>query len=112
MDKIQKLTEELVRALLESGEYARYKEAKQKLDRYPVLKKQADEYRRRNFELSFGSQDPAEDAERLWQEFSYTIEQPAVSEFLEAENILSRILRGINWQLIHNLDFEVDFLEK
>lgn len=109
MNQVQKITEALLIAIEESEEYQRYQKAKQEIAQYPVLKEQADEFRRRNYEFQCGGADHFEEGDRLAAEFSHVMEHPAVWEYLEAENAFCRVIREIDRKIFDRIDFELDF---
>lgn len=109
MNQVQEATETLIVAIKESEEYNRYQRAKQELKRYPLLKQQADEFRKKNYDMQNSRMDIFEEADKLQREYAEVINHPVVREYLTAENAFCRIVQQINWQLIENLDFEADF---
>lgn len=109
MNQVQEATETLIAAIKESKEYNRYQRAKQELRGYPLLKQQADEFRKKNYDMQNSRMDIFEEADKLQREYAEVINHPVVREYLTAENAFCRIVQQINWQLIENLDFEADF---
>ena len=112
MNQVQEATETLIAAIKESEEYNRYQRAKQELRGYPLLKQQADEFRKKNYDMQNSRMDIFEEADKLQREYAEVINHPVVREYLTAENAFCRIVQQINWQLIENLDFEADFVGK
>lgn len=109
MSQVQKAVEDLITAVKECEEYHRYQKAREKMFQYPVLKEKADEFRRLNYDFQCNGTNHFEESDRLSQEFAYVLEHPVVWEYLMAENAVCRILRQVNWDLLQNLDFELDF---
>ena len=112
MDQVQEVTEELIDAILQSAEYIRYQEAKQQIARYPILKKRADEFRKRNYDLQNSRMDIFEEADSLSQEYAFVTQNAIVGEYLDAENAFCRVLQRINWKLMEKLDFDLGFEDR
>lgn len=109
MNQVQRTTEALITAIEESDEYLRYKKARREMLNAPLLKEQADEFRRRDFELQNSECDIFEEADKLQQEYAKVIENSIVEEYLVAENAFRRVLQRINWSILEKLDFAADF---
>lgn len=108
MERVQKATAELIDAVENSKEYVRYLEARQEMRRYPALKKKADAFCLRRYEMQGGGGNIFQEGDALAQEYAYLLDDSLVLEYLNAENAFCRLLRDINWQLLQTLDFEVD----
>lgn len=111
MNQIQKALEELIAEVETCEEYKRYLAAKKEIEKYPLLKKKADEFRKLKFNLQSSETDIFEKTDQLRFEHAEVNSNPVVWEYLTAENIFCRILRQINWQLLERLDFEVELGE-
>ncbi|MBO5302713.1 MAG: YlbF family regulator [Lachnospiraceae bacterium] len=109
MNQVQEVTKKLILAIEESPEYIRYQKAKTELNKYPILKAKADEFRKCNYEIQNSHRDIFEEADKLQQEYAEVLDNSFVREYLTAENAFCRVLQQINWQLIETLDFEADF---
>ncbi len=109
MSHVQEVTKELITAIEESPEYIRYQKAKAEINKYPILKAKADEFRKCNYELQNSHKDIFEEADKLQQEYAEVIDNSFVREYLTAEHAFCRVLQQINWQMIETLDFEADF---
>lgn len=111
MNQIQKALEELIAEVETCEEYKRYLAAKKEIEKYPFLKKKADEFRKLKFNLQSSETDIFEKTDQLGLEHEEVNSNPVVWEYLTAENIFCRILRQINWQLLERLDFEIELGE-
>lgn len=109
MNQIQKVTAELVAVIKGSTEYQNYKEQKDQMMQFPILKEKVDEFRKKNYELQNSRVDIFEEADKLHQEYKEVMNHPVVRKFLDAENTICRVVQQINWQLIETLDFDMDF---
>ncbi len=110
MNQVQELTKDLALAIEGCEEYVRYQKAKQALYKYPILKKKADEFRKRNYHLQKSGTDIFDESEKLLAEYAQVIEHPIVWEYLNAEGALCRLVREVNWSVLENLDFEIGFV--
>lgn len=112
MDQVQEVTEELAAAILKSLEYVRYQEARKEIARYPMLKKRADEFRKRNYDLQNSNADIFGEADSLRQEYAYITQNAIVWEYLDAESAFCRVMQRVNWKLMEGLDFELGFEDR
>lgn len=108
-DPVMEATESLVTAIRQSETYHTYLEAKEELNKMPVLKAQVDEFRKKNYELQNLSVNVLEETEKLQQEYAAMLDDILVRRYLNAENAFCRMIQMVNWQLIEELDFEADF---
>lgn len=108
-DPVMEATESLVTAIRQSETYHTYLEAKEELNKMPVLKAQVDEFRKKNYELQNLSVNVLEETEKLQQEYAVMLDDILVRRYLNAENAFCRMIQMVNWQLIEELDFEADF---
>lgn len=108
-DPVMEATESLVTAIRQSETYHTYLEAKEELNKMPVLKAQVDEFRKKNYELQNLSVNVLGETEKLQQEYAAMLDDILVRRYLNAENAFCRMIQMVNWQLIEELDFEADF---
>lgn len=111
-DPVKAAAESLVSAIRQSEVYQTYLLAKEEIMQMPVLKAQMDEFRKRNYELQNLTVNVLEETEKLQQEFASMLDNAMVRRYLNAENAFCRLIQQVNWQLIEELDFEVDFIGK
>lgn len=109
MNQVQELVKELIAAIKESEEYGEYQRARRHILQYPALKREADAFRKRSYEMQLSGRDLFSEGDRLSKDFEATVKNPVVWEYLNAETAFCKILRQVNWQLLENLDFEIDF---
>lgn len=92
--------------LLKSEEYQRYAEQKERVKAYPDLKKQIDEFRRRNFEMQHSGDNLFERIEAFEREYSDFRDNPLVADFLEAELAFCRMMQDHYAEVMKAIDFE------
>lgn len=109
MNQVQEIADALVAAIKKCEEYEEYQKARQKILQYPVLKREADAFRKRSYDLQRSGKDIFSEGDRLAKDFEASVKNPVVWEYLDAENAFCRIVRQVNWKLLESLDFELDF---
>lgn len=109
MNQVQEITLKLAEALLGCPEYARYQEARSRILKYPALKRDADMFRKRNYELQCSHADVFEEADHLRREYTQMMQEPLVYEYLDAESAFCRVMQQVNWRIMENLNLDVDF---
>ena len=92
--------------LLQTEEYVRYVEQKERVKQYPDLKKQIDEFRRRNFEMQTSRDMVFEKIEAFDREYADFRENPLVADFLEAELAFCRMMQAHYAKIMGAVDFE------
>ncbi len=102
----QEALEELIAAIKATDEYAEYKNQLTKLNAFPDYKEQVDIYRHESFALQNASDLKFENLEQFEKNYSEFIENPIVSDFLEAELNFCKMMQGINLKLAESLVFE------
>lgn len=106
MDTISTALDRLTEAILNSAEYREYDIQRNRVNGYPELKAQIDEFRRRNFELQTSDDNAFEKIQEFEREYSDFRENPLVSDFLAAELAFCRMMQDINLRLTEALHFE------
>ncbi len=92
--------------LLQSEEYLKYVEQKERVKKFPELKKQLDEYRRRNFEMQNNRDMVFEASEAFEREYADFLDNPMVADFLEAELAFCRMMQEHYALVMGAVDFE------
>ena len=112
MSDVERLTGELCQAIRTSKEYADYKEAYRLLEQYPALLRETNELRRQNFELqnSEDSDGMFDRVEMFRKNYAELRKHQEVSDFLQAELCLARMVQSIGNAVTGCLDMDVDFL--
>jgi cell fate (sporulation/competence/biofilm development) regulator YlbF (YheA/YmcA/DUF963 family) len=92
--------------LLKSKEYQKYAEQNERVKEYPDLKKQIDEFRKRNFEMQNSGDLVFEKIEAFEREYSDFRDNPLVADFLEAELAFCRMMQAHYGEVMKAIDFE------
>lgn len=108
MAEYQEALTRFLEEIKETEVYKEYQRQKEKVNRFPELKKKIDEFRLRNFELqnmTMGDElfNKIEDFEREYEKFR---EDPLVSDFLAAELGFCRMMQHIDATMTEELGFE------
>lgn len=110
MDKIEGCTRALMEAVTAGEAYTRYESVKKELAGQPELKKQINDFRRRNYLIQ--DQPDSEklllEMANLEREYEDFRKDPLVHEYLEAELRVCRMLQKINETLVSVIDLELD----
>lgn len=95
-----------IEKLLKSKEYQKYVEQKERVKQYPDLKKQIDEFRRRNYEMQNSEDLVFEKIEFFEKEYEDFRDNPLVADFLEAELAFCRMMQRHYGEVMRAIDFE------
>lgn len=108
MTMIEQATEAFILAIKQTEEYREYIIQKEKISRYPELKEQIYEYRKKNYELQLlgDSEELFEKIDAFQREYESFLEDPLVSDFLAAELAFCRMMQEINIRIMEGVDFE------
>ncbi len=92
--------------ILESKEYQEYALQRDLLKKEPLLRKQIDEFRTRNFEMQMRGDMVFEHIAAFEREYEDFRENPKVSDFLEAELAFCRMMQRNNAVIMDAIDFD------
>ncbi len=106
MSNIDNAVEHIIDAILSSEEYRQYDVQRNKVNQYPELKAQIDEYRKLNYELQNRKDYAFDKIDAFEREYAVFRENPLVSDFLAAELALCRMMQGINLRITEAMHFE------
>ena len=106
MSKLDSTVEQLIEAILDSEIYREYDAQRNRVNQYPELKAQIDEFRKRNFLLQKSADNAFEKIEQFEKEYEDFRENPMVSEFLAAELAFCRMMQDINFRVTEAVHFE------
>lgn len=114
MNQIDASLDQLISAVLESDVYQQYQQIREKIKQEPEKERAIHNFRRRNFMLqrSKDSIDLFEEIDRLEQEFDRFRQEPLVEEYLAAELALCRLIQKINFKLMEQVEFDLDFFDQ
>ena len=88
--------------------YKVYYEQVKKLNNYPNLQNQVNDYRRENFEIqnTYEGDELYDKTEEFFLKYEKFRENPIVSDFLASELALCRMMQEIDTRIIKGLDFQ------
>lgn len=111
MSQVDTCLDQLITAVLESDEYRRYQEIKEKIKLEPEKEQAIHNFRRQNFLLQSSKNDVDlfEEIDRLEREFAVFRAQPLVEDYLAAELAFCRLIQKINWKLMEHVEFDIGF---
>lgn len=104
--RLEGATEALIDAVLATEEYQAYKAELDKVKKFPELKAQIDDFRKRNFELQSSTDNDFNKLEQFEKEYAAFRENILVQDFLAAEVDLCRLMQDLNMRLTEALQFE------
>lgn len=105
MSNIDNSIQQLILAILESDSYKEYDIQRRRVNQNPELKRQIDEFRRRNFELQSNNStlEKIDEFEREYEQFRQI---PMVADFLAAELDFCRLMQDIFLKVTMAIHFE------
>lgn len=105
MSNIDSSIQQLIASILESETYKEYDLQRNRVNQNPELKKQINEYRRRNFELQ-SNNSAFEKIDEFEREYTKFREIPLVADFLAAELAFCRMMQDVSIRIVAALNFE------
>lgn len=115
MSEVTECTNALVHAIKTSDAYLRFEKKKEELKQYPELRKKINEFREFNYKLqsTVSGIDLYDESDRFFTELQEFRKDPIVSEYLESELQICRILRAVGCQIYGTVDLELaDILDE
>lgn len=110
-DKVMEASNQLNTLILESEEYQKYCLYKKELEQMPELRRQVQEFRKKNFEIqSDGDIDDREAVASLAVEYKAVLENPMAASYLNAELGLCKMLQAVTKNICSGVDLELEFL--
>lgn len=105
MDTIQDKVDELIAAIQESIEYRNFQEAEVQVKSIPGLADKIREFCWKNYELqNSGAEDLYDKMEEFEKQYREFRKNPVVSQYLERELRICRMLQEINAQITNVVD--------
>ncbi len=105
-EDLDQAVESMIIAIKGSKVYRKYMAVLATVKQQPELKRQIDEYRRKNFEMQSDKDIAFERIEQFEREYADFRENTLVSDFLAAELALCRMIQQINLHVTEELNFE------
>jgi len=106
MSELDGAREAFVLAILDTDVYRGYVKERDKVKRYPELKAQLDDFRKRNYELQASANIDFQKLDQFEKEYEIFRENPLVADFLAAELAFCRMMQKQYSLVISQLDFE------
>ncbi len=110
MESVKYHTEKLIAALKESDSYQRYEEVREVIAQNPELKRQLDEFRKRNYLIQAGEtpEDLFLEEEKLNREYKEFRENELIESYLECELDICRSIQRIIQKVVVSIDMDID----
>lgn len=106
VDGVNAALQLLIEEIMASDTYKTYDMQRKKLQKYPLIKEQIDEYRWLNYELQQEGDVVLEQLEQFTEEYQEFRANPLVSDFLAAELALCRMVQDMNAKILETIHFE------
>ena len=105
-DPIEIKIQELIDEIRASAVFSEYQTARRELRENPDKLKKVQEFRNERYNLQNSSKeiDLFKETDKLDQKYKNLTEDPLIADYLEAENSFFKIIRGISWKLVLDLD--------
>ena len=109
MEQVKLCTAALVEAIRDSDAYRKFMDVKRKVDSNPELRKKLNDFRKRSYELQNrkDGSDLYKEMERFEVEYHEIRKDPMISEFLQCEVEICRIMQRINLNLALAVDLDI-----
>lgn len=101
-------TKEFTDKIKQNEIFINYKKARKALATNPELLAQVDDYRRKRFEMQSitSGEELYDKVDAFEREFAAWKEQPLVSNYLDAELAVCRLMQGISLSMVNELEFD------
>ncbi|MCQ2526638.1 MAG: YlbF family regulator [Lachnospiraceae bacterium] len=106
MNTVDEAVNNLIKEIKNSEVYLEYRKQLELLKQDPELKRQVDEFRKRNYEMQMSEDMDFGMLTRFQSEFKTFRENPLVDNFLAAELDFCRMMQKINFNITEAIDFE------
>ena len=106
MNNVDNAVNQLIAVIQDSETYHEYVKQLEKVKQQPELKYQIDDFRTRNYKLQTSGEAAFERIEEFEREYMNFLENPCVSDFLEAELAFCRMMQDINIRITEAMHFE------
>lgn len=106
MNTVDESVNNLIEAIKKSEVYLEYHKQLELLRKDPELKRQVDEFRKRNYEMQMNEDMDFGMLASFQSEFKSFRENPLVDNFLAAELDFCKMMQKINFSIVEAMDFE------
>lgn len=113
MFEVDRLSDELASAIRDSDEYKMYLQCYNELAQYPSLMRDTNELRRNNlhFQNSADEVGMFDKVEEFSKRYATLRSNRVVSDFLQAELCLGRMIQSVMKTIVSKIDFDTSFLD-
>ena len=105
-EEVEKALENLINTIKTDEVYREYHKELDLLRQSPELKRQVDDFRKRNYDMQMSENLDFAKLSAFQEEFKTFRENPLVDSFLAAELDFCRMMQNINFRLVEEVDFE------
>ena len=114
MKEIDAKVEAVIQAIKTSEAYTTYCSAFQRIQEYPDVERQVNEFRKKSYEIQKRKDTSGiyDDMIHLQDEYAALRRNPLVNEYLQADIDVCKLIQNINWKIIQSLDFQMGFVDE
>lgn len=103
---VDKAVKNLIDSIKDCDIYLEYRKQLELLNQNPELRRQVDDYRKKNYEMQMSEDMDFGRLSRFQDEFKDFRSNPLVDNFLAAELDFCRLMQKINFDITEAIDFE------
>ena len=105
-EEVRLALENLIQTIKGDEVYREYRKQLDLLRQSPELKRQVDDFRKRNYDMQMNEDLDFAKLTAFQEEFKTFRENPLVDSFLAAELDFCRMMQNVNFRLVESMDFE------
>ena len=105
-EEVRLALENLIQTIKGDEVYREYRKQLDLLRQSPELKRQVDDFRKRNYDMQMNEDLDFAKLTAFQEEFKTFRENPLVDSFLAAELEFCRMMQNVNFRLVESMDFE------
>ncbi len=105
-EEVRLALENLIQTIKGDEVYREYRKQLDLLRQSPELKRQVDDFRKRNYDMQMSEDLDFAKLTAFQEEFKTFRENPLVDSFLAAELDFCRMMQNVNFRLVESMDFE------
>ena len=104
-EEVRTALENLIQTIKNDEVYREYRKQLDLLRQSPELKRQVDDFRKRNYAMQMDEDLDFAKLSAFQEEFKAFRENPLVDSFLSAELDFCRMMQSVNFRLVESVDF-------
>ncbi len=104
-EEVRTALENLIQTIKNDEVYREYRKQLDLLRQSPELKRQVDDFRKRNYAMQMDEDLDFAKLSAFQEEFKIFRENPLVDSFLAAELDFCRMMQSVNFRLVESVDF-------